>query len=64
MLPEPAAAEFYALVLRRGDIGLIRQLDDALAAMEEDGTIDALRRRFGLERPDDWPVTPPREASP
>ena len=55
VLRQPAASESYGLVLRRGDV-MVDRLNDALAAMEEDGTLSSLRRRFGLGRPADWPV--------
>jgi ABC-type amino acid transport substrate-binding protein len=56
VLEVPAARESYGFILRRDDEALRRALDDALAALEADGTSARLRARFGLERPPDWPV--------
>ena len=36
-----------------------RVLDEALDEMEADGTLAALRAKFDLDRPPDWPVTAP-----
>ncbi len=56
VLPEPVAVERYGLVLRRTDLELRARLDAALDEMEADGTLAALRAKFGLDRPDDWPI--------
>ena len=55
-LPEPVALESYALVIRKADVRLKRDLDEALASMRADGTLDRLQREYGLVRPDDWPI--------
>lgn len=55
-LPEPVALERYALVMAPRSTHLKKQLDNALADMARDGTLDELRERFGLNRPDDWPI--------
>lgn len=59
VLPTPIATEQYGLVVRLDDDELRRRLDAALAEMESDGSLGRLRSRFGLDRPDDWPVLLP-----
>ena len=56
MLPEPVARERYAFVLARDSYALKTQLDRALAALEAEGEVAALRARFGVERDAQWPV--------
>ena len=51
--------ESYGLVTRLDDVELRRRLDDAIDGMEADGTLAALRVKFGLERSADWPVRLP-----
>ena len=55
-LPEPAALEEYAFVLRLGRHELKALLDRALGELEEEGALDSLRREFGVIRDSDWPV--------
>ena len=56
VLATPIAIERYAFVLAGGRYDLKRVLNDALAALQADGTVADLRRRFGVERDADWPV--------
>ena len=51
--------ESYGLVVRLDDVDLRRRLDEALDEMEADGSLAALRAKFDLDRPPDWPVTAP-----
>ena len=56
VLSEPVARERYAFVLARDSYALKAQLDRALAALEAEGEVAALRARFGVERDAQWPV--------
>lgn len=56
VLSEPIATEQYAFVLDLGREDLKRRLDDALASLRADGSVAALRARFGVERDAEWPV--------
>ncbi len=57
VLPQAVALERYAFVLPLHRADWKRALDDALAGLESEGRVRALRLRFGLERGGDWPVT-------
>ena len=61
VLPDPAALEHYGLVLRLEDAELRDALNEALRDLEDAGTLRDLRRRYGLDRPADWPVEIPGE---
>jgi len=56
LVPTPVALESYAVVLNRSSRELWRRLNRALESMRRDGSLAKLRKRFGLDRPDDWPV--------
>lgn len=56
VLAEPVALETYAFVLANDRLEIRNALDQALAELERDGTIDALQDRFGVRRDEDWPV--------
>ena len=56
VLPEPVALERYGFVFSPGNQNLKRKFDNALDGMREDGSLEALRRQFGLDRGDDWPI--------
>ena len=60
VLAAPVALEQYALVLRPGDLETRQRLDDALAALRDDGTVERLERKYGLDRDEDWPIRLPR----
>ncbi|MEM9316673.1 MAG: ABC transporter substrate-binding protein [Pseudomonadota bacterium] len=57
VLPEPVSLERYGFVFAPHDRDLKRAFDDALAAMRLDGSLRDLRKRFGLDRDTDWPIT-------
>jgi ABC-type amino acid transport substrate-binding protein len=59
VLREPVALEQYGFVFSPGNARLRDQFDRALAAMRADGSLEALRREFGLDRGDDWPIDLP-----
>ena len=56
VLPEPIAEERYGFVLAPERLDLKTRLDSSLAQLVEDGTMASLRRQFGVDRSDDWPV--------
>jgi ABC-type amino acid transport substrate-binding protein len=56
VLPEPVALERYAFVLALAARDLKVSLDSALEAIEREGLLEELRRKFGVERDSDWPV--------
>ena len=56
VLAEPAALEHYAFVFALDRDDLKRRLDESLHALEKEGVVTGLRRRFGLERDETWPV--------
>ncbi|TDI47929.1 MAG: amino acid ABC transporter substrate-binding protein [Acidobacteria bacterium] len=56
VLAQPVASERYAFVLARDRHALKAQLDQALATLEAEGEVAALRARFGVERDAEWPV--------
>jgi ABC-type amino acid transport substrate-binding protein len=56
VLPEPVALERYALVLSLSSLDLKVSLDSTLEAMEREGLLRELRKKFGVERDADWPV--------
>jgi len=56
VLAQPVARERYAFVLARDRHALKAQLDQALATLEAEGEVAALRARFGVERDAEWPV--------
>jgi ABC-type amino acid transport substrate-binding protein len=56
VLTEPVALERYAFVLPLASRDLKAALDSALDALERDGRIEELRKKFGVERGSDWPV--------
>jgi ABC-type amino acid transport substrate-binding protein len=56
VLPEPVALERYAFVLSLAARDLKAALDSALEAIEREGLLEELRKRFGVERDADWPV--------
>ena len=60
VLSEPAALEQYALVLAPNNTVLKRALDLALRSAREDGTLERLMEKYGLNRDEDWPVMLPR----
>ena len=56
VLAEPAALERYAFVLSLADDELKAAFDSALEALEREGRIEELRKKFGVARDADWPV--------
>jgi ABC-type amino acid transport substrate-binding protein len=40
------AGDHYGIALRKGDVALMKQIDDALAAIKADGTYDTLYRKY------------------
>jgi hypothetical protein len=56
VLAQPVARERYAFVLALDRHALKAQLDQALATLEAEGEVAALRARFGVERDAEWPV--------
>ncbi len=56
VLQEPVALERYAFVLSLSSRDLKISLDSALAAIEREGLLGELRKKFGVERDADWPV--------
>ena len=56
VLREPVALERYAFVLSLAASDLKVSLDSALEALEREGLLDELRKRFGVARDADWPV--------
>ena len=48
---EPLTRESYGIALRKEDRKLKERIDGILERLEEDGTLPALRRRWGLELP-------------
>jgi len=59
VLAEPIASEWYGLVVRLDETALRIRLGEAIDAMAADGTLAALRERYGLDRPAGWPVQVP-----
>jgi cystine transport system substrate-binding protein len=56
VLAEPVALERYAFVLALAGGELKSALDSALEAIERKGLLEDLRKKFGVERDEDWPV--------
>ncbi len=56
VLAEPVALERYAFVLSLTSTDLKAAFDSSLAALEEGGRLEELRKKFGVERDEDWPV--------
>lgn len=56
VLPEPVALERYAFVLSLESDELAAAFDSALEALEREGRVDELLRKFAVERDPDWPV--------
>lgn len=59
VLHEPVAIEHYAIVLPKTAREHQAKLNHALQEMKDDGSLEELRRRFGLVRPPSWPVRVP-----
>ena len=59
VMSEPVALEQYALVLAPNNTVLKRALDRALESARDDGTLERLMEKYGLNRDDDWPVVLP-----
>lgn len=57
VLPQPVALERYGFVIAPGREELKSRLDRSLAQLEKSGRVAELRRRFGVERDGDWPVS-------
>jgi polar amino acid transport system substrate-binding protein len=45
---EPFAPGYYGIGLRKQDTTLLKQINDALAAMKNDGTLEKIYRKWGL----------------
>lgn len=60
VLPEPVALEHYGLVMARDAHGLKLQVDRALELLRRNGTLERLRKEFGVDRGEDWPVMWPQ----
>ena len=56
VLAEPVALERYAFVLSLASDDLKAAFDSALEALEREGRLEELRKEFGVERDEDWPV--------
>ena len=56
VLAEPVALERYAFVLSLASDDLKAAFDSALEALEREGSLEELRKEFGVERDEDWPV--------
>jgi ABC-type amino acid transport substrate-binding protein len=56
VLEEPVALERYAFVLSLDSRDLKEAFDTALEALEREGRLEELRKEFGVERDEDWPV--------
>jgi ABC-type amino acid transport substrate-binding protein len=56
VLREPIALERYAFVLPKDRIDWKRALDRALDELEQVGTVEELRARFGIARGEAWPI--------
>jgi ABC-type amino acid transport substrate-binding protein len=56
VLAEPVALEHYAFVLSLASDDLKGAFDVALEALEREGRLEELRKEFGVERDEDWPV--------
>ena len=59
VLREPVALEQYGFVFAPRNDHLKDQFDRALAAMQADGSLEALLIEFGLDRGEDWPIDLP-----
>ena len=57
VLPQPVALERYGFVIAAGREKLKAELDRSLAELERSGRVAELRKRFGVERDADWPVS-------
>ncbi len=57
VLAEPVALERYAFVLSLKSHDLKTAFDSALEALEREGRLEELRKKFGVERDKAWPVT-------
>ncbi len=57
VLPQPILLERYGFVIAAGRERLKAELDRSLAELERSGRIAELRKRFGVERDADWPVS-------
>jgi ABC-type amino acid transport substrate-binding protein len=58
VLEQPVAKERYAFVLSRASEDLKEAFDAAIDALEREGRLEELKKKFGVERDDDWPVKP------
>jgi len=56
VLAEPVALERYAFVLSLDSSDLKDAFDTAIEALEREGRLEELRKEFGVERDEDWPV--------
>jgi cystine transport system substrate-binding protein len=56
VLAEPVALEQYGFVLAPDSSELQRGFNNALVSMRKDGSLQNLKREFGLARDDDWPI--------
>ena len=56
VLKEPVVLEHYAFVLPPDRTDWKRRLDEALAALEKEGRVAELEKRFGVARDAAWPV--------
>jgi ABC-type amino acid transport substrate-binding protein len=56
VLAEPVALERYAFVLSLASDDLKAAFNSALEALEREGSLEELRKEFGVERDEDWPV--------
>jgi len=60
VLQAPVAIEHYAIVLPKTARANQTKLNRALQSMKDDGSLEELRRLFGLVRPPSWPVRVPQ----
>jgi ABC-type amino acid transport substrate-binding protein len=56
VLSEPVALEQYGLVLAPDNADLKRVLDQSLENFRQDGSLERLEIKYGLDRGDDWPI--------
>lgn len=56
VLREPVALERYAFVLAKSQTEWKDKLNQALAGLEREGRVAALRTRYGVARDAQWPV--------
>ena len=56
VLSEPVLLEQYGFVMRLDDLKLKKKIDTALQTLTTEQVPNKLRNRFGLNRPNDWPI--------